>query len=478
MPQSVLLARKNPWLKYLPVLVSALFAIFCFDQGFDMKITMLHSSELIDALRSGEKFYARVWAIAQETGFLGYPAEKSGAIYNVMVYLTMAVWALPVYLLNQLVHFSPETYTEILNLWGRVLVIALCLVTASQLSRLAKEIFHREGSEHELPWDQDVRYLFLSSPILLCEAIVLNQYDIFMVLTMVIALRFFFQNRMVLFSLLMSLSICYKLFAVIAFVPLLLVKEKRFWRILGYALIGASVYGITTLACARLDPGYAATQEVMGRQFGYSSWIYAKMMPGGFSDVYIFILGYLLLCFFAFMHHPDPDREKEAEFSLWLGLAAYVLFFCFVNWHPQWIVLLVPFVALLFGSVRQRETALLADLVLSLGYLAVCIDRWMDNCFLVDTLFQRVFHMRYPIDMNPVKFLLNYYGAGRIWLMTVMEAGMLFFLIAAWRGLRGKHTLLEHEGNGRWVDFLFRVRSLELFLFTLPPIIQVFRSQR
>ena len=39
----------NPWLKYLPVLVTSLFAFFCFDQGFDMKITMLHSSELIRA---------------------------------------------------------------------------------------------------------------------------------------------------------------------------------------------------------------------------------------------------------------------------------------------------------------------------------------------------------------------------------------------------------------------------------------------
>lgn len=477
MPQSDLLARKNPWLKYLPVAVTALFAFFCFDQGFDMRITMLHASELIRAWLGGQPFYALTWTIAEHTGYLGAPTLESGAIYNIVIYLTMAVWVAPVYLLNSIFHFSPTVYVEILNLWGRVLVVGLCLVTASQMVKLAGEIFPGRKEERRLPWDQDVRYLFLSSPILLYEAIVFNQYDIFMILTMVFALRLFFRNRLVLFSLVMALSICYKLFAVLAFVPLLLLKEKRLWRLLGYGALGLSLYGVTTLACTLLDPGWSATQEIMGAHFHYSTWIFEVELPGGFSPVYAFILGYILLCFFAYMHHPERDPVRETEFTLWLCLAAYVLFFCFVNWHPQWIILLVPFMTLLFASVRQRETALLADLVLSVGYLLVNIFRWMHNCFLENSLFQWVFKFNYSYPMNPLKDMMEAAGVSGALLMTVMEAGMLLFLLAAWRGLRGKHTVPEYPGNAGWVEFLFRARSLVLFLFTLPPIIQVFRSQ-
>ena len=182
----------------------------------------------------------------------------------------------------------------------------------------------------------------------------------------------------------------------------------------------------------------------------------------------------MILNFFAFIHHPG---ERETEFTLWLCLAVYVLFFCFVNWHPQWVVLLVPFISLLFASVRQREAALLADLVLSVGYLLVNIFRWMHNCFLEDSIFQWVFRMSYPRDMNPLKDLMVSFGVEKTLLFTIMVAGMLLFLIAAWRGIRGRHPVPEFAGNGRWVEVLFRARSLVLFLFTLPPIVQVFLSQ-
>ena len=456
----------NPWLKYLPVLVTSLFAFFCFDQGFDMKITMLHSSELIRAWLGGEKFYAMTWTIAEHTGYLGASTLESGAIYNIVIYLTMAVWAAPVYLLNHLFHFP--NYVEILNLWGRVLVVGLCLVAADQLTRLAEELFPRKKEEREIPWDRDVRYLFLSSPILLFEAIVFNQYDILAVLTVIIGLRLYFKNRMVLFSLVMSLSICYKLFAALAFIPLLLLKEKRLWRLLGYLLIGASLYVVTTLACTLLDPGYSATQSIMGAHFHYGTWIFEVELPGGFSGVYAFILGYLILCFLAYLHHPG---ERETEFILWVCCTAYVIFFCFVNWHPQWIVLLVPFISLLFFSVRQLEAVLIADLVLNVGYLLINVVRWMHNCFLEETLFTWIFHLQYPVDMNPLKDLLLSSGVSLTLLMTIMEAGMIFFLLASWRGMKGKHPVLEYSGNSRLIDFAFRFRSLWLFLFTLPPIV-------
>lgn len=464
--------HRNPWLQYLPVGVTALFAFLCFDQGFDMKITMLHASELIRAWLGGQPFYALTWTIAEHTGYLGYSALESGAIYNIVIYLTMAVWAAPVYLLNHIFHFP--NYVEILNLWGRVLVIGLCLVTSGQMAKLAGELFPRDRQEGDLPWERDVRYLFLSSPILLYEAIVFNQYDIFMILTMVIALRLYFKNRMVLFSLVMALSVCYKLFAVLILFPLLLLKEKRLGRILGYSLLGVSLYGLTTLACTLLDPGYSATQSIMGAHFHYGTWIFEVELPGGFSGVYAFVLGYVVLCFLAFLHHPG---ERKTEFTLWLCLAVYVLFFCFVNWHPQWVVLLVPFISLLFASVRQREAALLADLVLSVGYLLVNIFRWMHNCFLEETIFRWVFRPSFPRDMNPLKDLMLSFGVEKTLLMTVMEAGMLLFLIAAWRGIRGRHPVLEYPGNGRWVEVLFRARSLVLFLFTLPPIVQLLLSQ-
>lgn len=101
---------------------------------------MLQSSDLLDCSFSGRPFdfYRYTLDIASTTGYFGRFAPTSGEIYNIIIYLTMAILVLPVYVLNLIFHFSGYAY--LLNIWGRILVIGLSVFCAFLLTKLSEKL--------------------------------------------------------------------------------------------------------------------------------------------------------------------------------------------------------------------------------------------------------------------------------------------------------------------------------------------------
>ena len=466
------LRNKKGWLLYIPVIIVALTGFFFFDQAFDMKISMTHASELITGVLNGEWFYERTYQHAIAEGYLWRSAELSGAIYNIVIYITMAIWALPLYIISHVFQFPPHRYTELLNMWGRIMVILVSLVAANQIGKLHREL---NPMRKEKESSVDIRYLFLASPILLFSVIVFNQYDIFSVLTTIIALRMYYKDRKNAFCLVMALSICYKLFAILIFVPFLLLREKRISRLIGYFSLGVSLYVVTTAFSAIFDPGYLPTQEMMGKIYNYGDWVFEAQLPGGFSNVSIFILAYIILCFIAYMRHEDSaeSRQRENHVALWFGCAAYMLFFAFVRWHPQWFVILVPFLVLLITEVNHNEVILIIETLINAGFIFLCTMTYSGISIVGETLYVRLFSPPIVGNYNILRALCNQYGIGNTFFMTVLVAGMIVFLYAMWKSIHGKKISSATQESNMIRTILISGRSCILFIYTLPPIIHM-----
>jgi len=185
------------WWDYIVPGIVFIIAFVCFDQAYDMKLTMFQSSNLLDCIFAGKPFdfYRYTLNIASTTGYFGRFAPVSGAIYNIVIYITMAVWALPVYVLNLIFHF-PQ-YASILNLWGRIMVIGLSVLCAFLLTKLSTKISH---DTTESKW---AGYFFITSPILMFCVVIFNQYDIFSVTATLFALLFYLDKKYCRFSMLM-----------------------------------------------------------------------------------------------------------------------------------------------------------------------------------------------------------------------------------------------------------------------------------
>ena len=82
-----------------------------------------------------------------------------------------------------------------------------------------------------------------------------------------------------------------------------------------------------------------------------------------------FLLLYAVLLLICYFYRP-ADRRALALWMPWLGLAVYGGLFLFVEWHPQWLLLLVPFVLLTTACAAGEGRVLqVVDVILACGFL-------------------------------------------------------------------------------------------------------------
>ena len=81
-------------------------------------------------------------------------------------------------------------------------------------------------------------------------------------------------------------------------------------------------------------------------------------------------MAYLLLCLVVYFWRPGKAREARA--GLWLGLCVFGLVFLLVEWHPQWLVLLGPFLVLTTLLEKNKLPWLFIDILLCAGFVLTC----------------------------------------------------------------------------------------------------------
>ncbi len=84
----------------------------------------------------------------------------------------------------------------------------------------------------------------------------------------------------------------------------------------------------------------------------------------------LFPLCYALLCILAYFLAPRDETARRRT-GLWVCLAAFGLLFLLVEWHPQWLILLAPFVVLTTLLEQQRFAWCCVDIALCSGFFSV-----------------------------------------------------------------------------------------------------------
>jgi hypothetical protein len=459
-------------LDWLLVIILASIAFVCFDQAYDMINTMKQSSDLIKCISEGRFFHFYEYVLQRETtaGKLTETGTLCAASYNIIIYIIFAIWTLPVYLLNAAVGIA--RYDYFLNLWGRILVIGLSIYCAHLITVFAAK-FTNDSAKAK--W---MGYFFLSSPIFIYCVIIQNQYDIFPVLATLLALFFYFDKKYYRFSAVMSLAICCKIFPVLIFFPLLFLAEKRLTKLFQYIAIGISPYLITTLIFSIFDPGYLATQNLL-KTTGYDfiGRIYAAQIQGGTSNISIFLVLMILICIIAYYIKPAPTTFPAVVFTL--CTASYASFFIFVEWHPQWFVIILPFFTLMIFSMKNirlgmlLETAVTASFLFasSLNFLTVYM---MNNSILVSLTKYKYILADQP---NPLYNFFAAHGYSIVPVISVFAGFLCALLLVAFLDLKSDRTGINYFDVKIKIERrLLYLRSLTILIYVLPPIVYYLSS--
>lgn len=302
----------------LAVLLVLSYVVFLYG---DVRATFEHSFNFLDAVFSGRlrDFYT----ISIQHTSTGHPA-----VYDVPLYAIFALWNLPTYAVYKITGFSYLNSTPA-ELWLKTMIVVAALASAKVLAEFARDL----GVER--PRTRWVAFFFLSSMSVFMPVFVVVQYDILLVLVMLLAMRAYARGSLRGFLGWFLLANTLKLFAIFLFIPLILLREKRI-RV-AIAELATGMLGI--VACRLLyrgDPGHQAatggfTDGMMDRlRATHIGWIGGEAPVMAIPLFVVFIIG---VAVFAYAARPSSERERNV-LAVYLGMAVYLVFMALVPLNP------------------------------------------------------------------------------------------------------------------------------------------------
>ncbi|QWD12994.1 hypothetical protein G6703_01585 [Polynucleobacter paneuropaeus] len=298
--------------------------------------------------------------------------------YLPIFYWIFALWNLPLKLLGFIPQINQENWlssTPIVTIWSKLLLAIFFFATVNLVGKVADQICEAQVKNQDIQKENLPKLFFATSPIAIFAVFIFGGYDIFALFFMLLGLRAYFTKDFKWFVLWFSVAISFKYFAAFAYLPLVLIIEKRFIHLVIYGLLGLAV---TTIQFAL----YWHSDVFLGEIFGL---VTAKAAGNGFKIRSLIVnLFYCSMCFYIYFSKFDYrlDSIKWCERAIYACLLSYALLFSWVLWHPQWIILITPFVCFSFLFIRSQKllTFLLVIEILGyLGFAAYTMNNWAGN---------------------------------------------------------------------------------------------------
>ena len=113
--------------------------------------------------------------------------------------------------------------------------------------------------------------------------------------------------------------------------------------------------------------------------FGLAS---SKAGDGGFTlRLLLPALAYVAMCIYLYFSKLDLSLEasKWQRRAIFSCVFAYALMFSWIRWHPQWLLLITPFICLSYLFVKQQKTMLSLEILGYVGLIVYATNIWVAN---------------------------------------------------------------------------------------------------
>lgn len=323
------------------VLLSILF--WCHIYG-DLLVTTRHGINFWNILFDGQ-IHNFFHLNTMDSGNIWYPGVYA-CVYNILIYIVFAIWNIPLAILWKIT--SIDVMNNILCMaWAKLLPVTAAIVCAYIVCLILKDMGINKARR------QLALYLMLSSATLLGSVFINSQYDTLGLIFQLLGLRSYLKKDTRGFLFWFGIAICFKLFALLIVVPLLLLREKKLSRLMVSMVILMIPNLLTTVPFFALD-------VLKGVERGDS--ITRQLLPMLFSQenqnglFYWFIMAYGALMIWCYIR---STQEITTDDVLWTCFCAITSFFVLLNTHPYWIVLMVPYTMLVIVRMPNHRLPVL-----------------------------------------------------------------------------------------------------------------------
>ena len=329
----------------LGIILLGAYAFFLYG---DVRATFEHSFNFLDSVLQGR--VGDFYQIAIEHTSTGHPA-----VYDIPLYLLFGLWNLPTYIIYRITGFHYLLSTPA-QLWLKTLMVLAALIAAKVLVDIARDL---GVSRQRSKW---VAFFFLSSMTLFVPVFVIVQYDIIMIVFILLGLRAYLRGRLGRFLLWFAIANTLKLFALFIFVPLLLLREKRLRVVALQVVVGL----IGLVGCRAIYHGNVAYKASTG---GFMSSMLQRLtavgVPWQSSMIPIFVVFMVGIVIFAYLRRPQGTKALAAD-AVYICMAIYLVFATVVPLNPYWAVMVSPF-AVLIIFLNPRHVLLNSALEVGVG---------------------------------------------------------------------------------------------------------------
>ncbi len=294
-------------------------------------------------------FYARRTPVDA----IAYPKTVQG-VYDFPIYIVFALWNFPLWIAENF--FDVDVFRSPLCLmWGKTLLLLASVLIVGALYRLCRTL---EVSEENSLF---AVILFLTSNFFMSSIIMMSAYDIVVLYFAILGIDYYFRGDMKKFTLCFMCAIPLKFFALLIFIPLVLLREKRIWKIVVYLVL--SVLPILVfrffIPCRAVfeDPSSAAlslknifeSTELSNLAFLYTvtyEW------TTSLSRIYLSLAFWGILYLICYFYKPESE-EKIKKWGIYICFLTFANLFITCMTHPYWIMLLVPFTVIIMAMNSQ-----------------------------------------------------------------------------------------------------------------------------
>lgn len=245
-------------------------------------------------------------------------------------------------------------------------------------------------------------YASLTLPVALYSQFIFCQYDIFTVFFMLLGIYFYLKDDDFKFVLFFAVSITFKYFSLAVFVPMLLLKHKNWFRICGYSVLLAIPFALEILlyfhdpsfvkyvmnfsalrylfasfrqtAQVQAVPAVAAVATVTAARSAVFAGIAAQLQQFFSAFPFQFLIAGAL-CVWAYFVKPQTKLELF-EWVMFLSSGMMFAIFAFMFWHPQWLLLVMPFWGMSAVLSKKPRGLLLADIAFMLIFVMYVSNKW------------------------------------------------------------------------------------------------------
>lgn len=318
-------------------------------------------------------FYARRTPVDA----IAYPKTVQG-VYDFPIYIVFALWNFPLWIAENF--FDVDVFRSPLCLmWGKTLLLLASVLIVGALYRLCRTLEVNEKNS------LFAVILFLTSNFFMSSIIMMSAYDIVVLYFAILGIDYYFRGDMKKFTLCFMCAIPLKFFALLIFVPLVLLREKRIWKIAVYLVV--SVLPILVfrffIPCRAVfeDPSSAALSLkniFESTELSNLAFLYTVTYEWGtsLSRIYLSLALWGVLYLVCYFYKPENDG-KIKKWGIYICFLTFANMFITCMTHPYWIMLLVPFTVIMMAMNSQyKYVNLVLETLMTWGMLLAQIFKF------------------------------------------------------------------------------------------------------